>query len=117
MLTISLEGMRFRGFIGVYPEEKLLGNDLLVDVFLSFEEGENITDLRYSIDYEKVYVLVKKEISIPRDLLEELAQSLLPELKKQFPFVEKIKISVKKLHPPLMGETAHSGVTLYKEFS
>ncbi len=116
MLTISLEGMHFRGFIGVYPEEKTLGNELLVDVFLSFEEGENITDLRYSIDYETVYAIVKKEISFPRDLLEELAQSLLGELKKKFPFVEKIKISVKKLHPPLMGETARSCITLYKEF-
>ena len=34
MALISIEGMRFRAFHGLYPEEQVLGSDFLLDVWI-----------------------------------------------------------------------------------
>lgn len=116
MLTVSLEGMRFYTNTGIYPEEKILGNELLADIHISLEENEMITALSQTIDYEKVYHIIKQEMKQPYPMLETLVQSCIEQIKKSFPQALTIEMMLSKLHPPLPGEINCSKVTLKKTF-
>jgi dihydroneopterin aldolase len=116
MLTISLEGMKFYSSTGIYPEEKILGNELLADIHISMEESEMITALAQTIDYEKVYNIIKQEMKQSYPMLETLVQSCIEQIKKSFPQALTIEMMLSKLHPPLHGEIKCSKVTLKKMF-
>jgi dihydroneopterin aldolase len=116
MITVSLEGMHFYAHHGLYEEEKIIGNEWEVDVHVSFVPPAAVHDLQHSVDYEIVYGLVKQAMNIPGNLLEELAQSILQQIQERFPFAKKTEIIIRKKHPPLPGEVAHSVVRLVEEF-
>jgi dihydroneopterin aldolase len=116
MLTISLEGMKFYTSTGIYPEEKILGNELVADVHISIEEKEPITTLSQTIDYEKVYHIIKQEMKQAYPMLETLVQHCIEQIKGSFPQVIMIEMILRKLHPPLPGEIKCSKVTLKKTF-
>ncbi len=56
MPVIAIEGMVFHAAVGVYPAEKLLGNDLEVSVKLALQESGTAheDDLAYTVDYEAI---------------------------------------------------------------
>lgn len=116
MLTISLEKMKFRAFYGIYPEEKILGNELLAEIKVSIEETGPITWISQTVDYEKVYHIIAEEIKRPHYMLEELVQICIDRIKKDFPQILMIEMQLSKLHPPLSGEVGCSKVTLKREF-
>lgn len=72
MPVIAIEGMVFHAPVGVYPSEKLLGNDLEVSVKIALQESVTAheDDLAYTVDYEAIYALVRKIIAEPVNLLE-----------------------------------------------
>lgn len=117
MLTISLEGMKFYTSTGIYPEEKILGNELVADVHISIEEKEPITALSQTIDYEKVYHIIKQEMKQANPMLETLVQHCIEQIRGSFPQVIMIEMILRKLHPPLPGEIGCSKITLKKHFS
>ncbi|MGH2643927.1 MAG: dihydroneopterin aldolase [Chitinophagaceae bacterium] len=116
MLTISLEEMKFRLGHGVYPEEKIIGNDFIVDVSVSIDDEGPVKHLSQTIDYEKVYEIICREMSKATSMLETLAYSCITQLKHDFPQSKTIKIKISKLHPPMKGEIGKSSVTLDKTF-
>lgn len=116
MLTISLEEMKFHAGHGIYPEEKIIGNDFIVDVSIGIEDKEAVADLSQTIDYVKVYEIINKEMSKPTPVLESLAYSCVACIKRDFPQSKAIKIKISKLHPPMGGEIGKSSITLDKTF-
>ena len=72
MARISLEGMRFHAFHGVYPEEAILGTDYLVNVSVetSISEAAKTDDLAKTVNYETIYQAVKLEMEERHDLIE-----------------------------------------------
>ena len=117
MLTISLEQLRFYANIGLYPEERILGNDILMDVHIRFEEGNGlIDDLSQTVDYAKVYHLIKNEMDKEHKLLETIAQNCIQLIKKTWPQIREVEIIIRKLHPLLSGEAGSSKVTLLQKF-
>ncbi len=117
MLTISLEEIRFHAAIGLYAEEKLLGNDFLIDVHIHVEEeSEQIETLSETVDYTKVYELVSREMQQEHQLLETVAQNCIRAMKKTWPGITGAEIVIRKLHPPMQGEVGCSKVTLSKKF-
>ncbi|MEA4949451.1 MAG: dihydroneopterin aldolase, partial [Petrimonas sp.] len=65
--SIKLKNMQFYAYHGVLPQEKIAGNNFVVnveftaDVSKSFET-DNVAD---TINYAAVYDLVKAEMSVP----------------------------------------------------
>lgn len=116
MLTISLEEMKFHSGHGLYPEEKIIGNDFIVDVSIVIEDKVAVTHLSQTIDYVKVYEIIRKEMSRPAPLLETLGYSCMASIKQDFPQSKVIKIKISKLHPPMGGEIGKSSITLDKTF-
>ena len=102
---IILEGMRFYGFHGVNPEERVLGQEYLVDLTVEMKLGRaGISDrLEDTISYAHIYRAVKEVMEgEPRNLLEAAAESIADRVLTDFP-VESVAVRVKKPHPPIRG--------------
>ena len=102
---IVLEGMRFYGFHGVNPEERVLGQEYLVDLAVEMDLAQaGASDrLEDTISYAHIYRAVRDVMEgEPRNLLEAAAQSVADRILSEFP-VDSVAIRVKKPHPPIRG--------------
>ncbi len=117
MGEILLENMRFYAYHGVYAEEQQIGNDFTVDLRIELSFGESVSTDRLAdrLNYEAVYVLVKKQMMIPSKLLEHVAERILNGLLIAFPPIQVAEIHLSKLHPPLGGEVEKVTVVLCKK--
>ena len=107
---IILEGMRFYGFHGVNPEERVLGQEYLVDltVEMDLRSAGRSDRLEDTISYTHIYRAVKDVMEgEPRNLLEAAAQSIADRVLSEFP-VESVTVRVKKPHPPIRGSIIES---------
>jgi dihydroneopterin aldolase len=104
LYTVELKNIKMTANHGYYERENLTGNNFLVNVTVSFHKifGKNV-ELKETVDYEKLYHLVELEMIQRRDLLEEVAGSMLKNILKMFPDVIEVKISLEKLAPPIQG--------------
>ena len=71
---------------------------------LNVEEASINDDLKTTVDYQKVYVLVKEQMEIRSKLLENVCWRIITAVKSQFPQIDKIKVNVSKMHPPIGGK-------------
>ena len=102
---IVLEGMRFYGFPGVNPEERVLGQEYLVDLAVEMDltQAGASDRLEDTISYAHIYRAVRDVMEgEPRNLLEAAAQSVADRILSDFP-VDSVSIRVKKPHPPIRG--------------
>lgn len=109
MIKVGLHEVKFFAYHGFYPEEQILGNHFLVDAEVEFK-SEKIADdeLANTVNYEKLYSILAEEMKQPRKLLETLVQQMIEQIRSEFPFLETIKVGIKKLNPPLPGEVKYS---------
>lgn len=103
---IELNKMSFYAYHGVLPEETITGNKFEVNLILEydFREAYDTDDVRDTLSYADVYVVVKKEMEIPSKLLEHVAGRIFNSLKAEFENIKIIELRVSKLHPPVGGE-------------
>ncbi|MEZ5039902.1 MAG: dihydroneopterin aldolase [Saprospiraceae bacterium] len=105
MAIIGLEGMRIFAKHGFYEEERILGNEFILDVFLEtdVEKAAEEDNLFKTINYETVYHLCLIEMRQPSQLIEEVCQRIVHRLLDYFERVGGIKVKLRKLNPPLGG--------------
>lgn len=105
MVKVALQGVHFFAYHGFYPEEQVLGNKFVVDVEVEFLQEHHFTDdeITHTVNYEQLYNIVAGHMKHPRKLLETVVQAIIDELKETYPFVENIRVGLKKLNPPLPG--------------
>lgn len=117
MTKISLEGMEFFANHGYYDEEQKMGNKFGVDITLTAELTQAIEQdtLSSTINYEKIYQLVKEEINKPSRLLENLANRIINRVFDNFPTIRDVEISVSKFNPPIGGICNKAKVTLSRK--
>ena len=106
MAVIGLEGMRFNGPHGFYPEEGVLGNDFLIDVYISVNTRRAALrdELAYTVNYETVYLMVQAEMRKPAQLIETLADRILGRISGFYDSLEGVRLIIRKLNPPLSGQ-------------
>ncbi|MBN2275637.1 MAG: dihydroneopterin aldolase [Bacteroidales bacterium] len=116
MGQIQLENMEFYAHHGHYAEEQTIGNRFQVSLNIDTDlKKPAVTDnLNDTIDYSKVYEVVKREMGMPSKLLENLAGRILNSLHKEFNGLEKVTVKITKLNPPLGGKTEGVSVVLTK---
>ena len=114
---IILQGMRFYGFHGVNPEEKVQGQSYLVDleaeVDLARPGGTDALDdtVSYTHLYRAIRAIMEGD---PRNLLERLAQEVAERLLAEFP-LEAVTVTVKKPNPPIKGSFIdHAAVRIHR---
>ncbi|MGH1437999.1 MAG: dihydroneopterin aldolase [Lewinella sp.] len=108
MAVIGLEGMRFNGPHGFYPEEEVLGNDFLIDIYLDVNTRRAAMhdDLGSTVNYETVYIMVQSEMKKSAQLIETLADRINGRISEFYDNLKGIRLVIRKLNPPLSGQVA-----------
>jgi 7,8-dihydroneopterin aldolase/epimerase/oxygenase len=106
MGIISIEGMEFFAYHGCFEEERIIGNRFLIDLSfeLDTEEPEMTDELSKTVNYQKVYELVRQEMNIQSKLLEHLARRIADAVYHEFPTVKGLTLKVSKINPPVGGK-------------
>lgn len=114
---IELEGMEFKAYHGCLEHEKVKGNSFTVDFRGKLDlsaavESDNLND---TLNYAEIHDLVAEEMSIPSELLENVAGRIVKEIERRFPQLVSFSVRVSKKRPPVDGVAQWSRVTLHHE--
>ena len=114
MITIVIHGAEFFAYHGFYPEEQILGTKFIVDVEVDFTPVNNLKEdkIANTVDYEQLYKIVAGQMQQTRKLIETVAQSIADDIKEKYLFADKIRVSIKKLNPPLAGKVDYSKIII-----
>ncbi len=112
MWFIHINNAWFKAKHGLYPEEKTLGTEFIVNVKIGFERGEIIT-LDQTIDYVTVYTIIAKIMAEPTPLLEQVVSIIAKKIKEQLCY-KSMFISIKKMNP-LFGKSVQSTEVVWEE--
>ncbi|REE56408.1 dihydroneopterin aldolase [Paenibacillus taihuensis] len=113
MDKMTLRGMRFFGYHGVFPEENRLGQQFYVDLSLQMDlsEAAETDELDCTINYADIHARVKTIVEGPPfKLIEALAGKIASDVLDAYTSVNEVTVSVTKPHPPF--EIHFDGVTV-----
>jgi dihydroneopterin aldolase len=106
MDKMYVNGMKFYGYHGVFPEEQKLGQRFQADVVLTLDLSKaGLTDdLHETVNYKEVYDAVKEIMEGNSvQLLETLAESISASLLSKFTMIDETTVKVIKPDPPIPG--------------
>lgn len=112
---IYIKDARFHAYHGIFPQEQELGQDFIVSVRC----GVNIAAamehdmLEVSLDYGKLYQLVKREMAVRSQLVERVAGRIAEAVFSEFPEVKTLDVSITKLNPPIGADCEGAGVEVH----
>ena len=114
MGKIEIEGMEFYAYHGHYKAEQIVGSRFIVDVYIETDlkavsESDNLDD---TVDYQKIYKIVKKEMETVSKLLEHIGNRIIKTIKNNFEHIDKITVRVSKINPPLGGKVNKVSIIL-----
>jgi 7,8-dihydroneopterin aldolase/epimerase/oxygenase len=114
MGVIEIEGMEFYSYHGHFTVEQVVGNRFIVDLtlFTDCSKAAKSDDLTDALDYQTAYRIVKEEMQIKSHLLENVAERILSRIHAVCGSVEKAKVKISKLNPPMGGQIEKVSVTL-----
>ncbi len=116
MFTIQLNNLKFFAHHGVHEEEKVLGGEFEVNALIEFAADGKITKLNETIDYSKIFELIKQRMQQPTALLETVAQDLVYDIYKTNNGITSVDINIKKLNPPISNFQGSVGVSYKHHF-
>ena len=117
MDKIILNGIQFHGYHGVAEAERQLGQKYEIDLELmtDLSAAGKTDDLTRTIDYAQV---VQRVIEIGTQqsfqLFEALAETVAEAIFSQFE-IEEVRITVKKLSPPIESTLTYAGVEIHRK--
>ncbi|MEW6470199.1 MAG: dihydroneopterin aldolase [Bacteroidota bacterium] len=112
MAKIFVEGIKLYAYHGCMEEEGKIGRSFVVDVVIDTDLSkaalsDKLTD---TVDYVKVYEIVKAEMEIRSKLIEHVAKRIHMALLKKYPQIQKAEVKVTKLNPPINGNVESTSV-------
>ncbi len=106
MGKITLRNIKVFSYHGCLDEEGKIGSDYRVDLMVkgNLTLSAKTDSLSDTIDYVHLNKIVKEEMAIRTKLLETVADRILIRIFKELELVEKAKVSVSKINPPIGGD-------------
>lgn len=113
---ISLEGLEFHAFHGVYPHERESGNWFEVDISVEtrIQEGTIGDDLSRTVNYETLFQLVREEMEKPSRLLETVGELIVERVLNSLSEVRQVEVKISKTNPPIGGKCRKASVWFIK---
>lgn len=105
-MKINLKEMIFYGYHGVAQEERTLGQRFIVNFTFETDSAndQNIKELMDTVDYTKVYAIIKHVIEEHSFmLLENCANLILDNVMNNFPEIICSNVKIKKPSVPIQG--------------
>lgn len=105
MGKITLENISIFGFHGCMEEEIKVGSLFTIDLEINtdFKKSYISDNLYDTIDYTYLYKIIKEEMLIRSNLIENLANRIIEKIKINIKNIDFIKIKLCKISPPLKG--------------
>ncbi len=112
---IYLNDARFYAYHGVLPQEQEVGQEFLVSARATIDVNAAIEHdmLEVTLDYGVLYQIIRREISVPSQLVERVAGRVAQAVFKAFPKVTELDLKITKVNPPIGGGCAGAGVELH----
>lgn len=119
MSLIALEGMQFYAYHGVYDEEQIIGNNFVVDIYITtnYDKALEEDNIFETINYETVYLVCETEMKKKVKLLETLADRIISALKHQFDSIQEVNIKITKNNPIPGARVANSSIEAEESFA
>jgi len=113
---VKVSNIRVYAYHGCLVEEGKIGSEYRVDVSVKANLtpsaiSDNLMD---TVDYVYINKIVKEEMAIRAKLLEHVAKRIMNRIFKEIKLVDKAKVSVSKINPPIGGNVALVSVILKK---
>ncbi|ARV07210.1 dihydroneopterin aldolase [Polaribacter sp. SA4-10] len=117
MGIIQVNNIKLHAFHGCLEEESKIGSEYSIDVQVvaDLRKSARTDKLSDTVDYVHLNHVVKEEMAIRSELLEEVAQRILNRLFKEIRKIKKAKVSVAKINPPIGGNVEEVVVILTKK--
>ncbi|WP_020620871.1 dihydroneopterin aldolase [Paenibacillus daejeonensis] len=103
MDRMTLKGMEFFGYHGVFPEENKLGQRFRVelDLRLDLREAAASDDIEASVNYADLHALTKTVVEGPPfKLIEALAGHIASRVLDTYTMINEVTVRLTKPHPP-----------------
>ncbi len=103
MDIVEISDLRCYGYVGYFPEEKILGQWFEVNIRIAYDlskagQSDELTD---TINYAEVVKLIKERIANSKyALIERLSEVIAQDILK-IPLVQNVKLRLTKISPPI----------------
>ena len=116
MGTVKIKNIRVYAYHGCLIEEGKIGSDYRVDLTVKADlsKSAKTDDLSDTVDYVHLNKIIKQEMAIRSNLLEEVAKRILDRIFSEIALVNKADVSVSKLNPPIGGNVAMVTIEMSK---
>jgi dihydroneopterin aldolase len=117
MGIIQVNNIKLYAYHGCLEEEAKIGSwyRVAVEVKADLKKSAKTDNLKDTVDYVHLNLIVKEEMAIRSKLLEEVAQRILDRFFKEIPLINKAKIEVSKINPPIGGNVEEVVIILTKK--
>ena len=114
MNLIKVHGIRTYSFHGCLKEETKIGGNYIVniDVFCNFKKAAENDDLSMTVDYLDIKNIVISEMKNNQKLIESVAYNIIEKIKSTFSIVQKCKVEIQKINPPINGDVVYVSVVV-----
>ncbi|QOD60003.1 dihydroneopterin aldolase [Polaribacter haliotis] len=117
MGIIKVNNIKLYAFHGCLEEEAKIGSEYRVDVEVkaNLKKSAKTDDLADTVDYVHLNYIVKEEMAIRSELLEQVAQRILDRFFREIRMIKKATVSVSKINPPIGGNVEEVVIILTKK--
>ncbi|MBP8791645.1 MAG: dihydroneopterin aldolase [Lutibacter sp.] len=117
MGTIKVTNIRLFAYHGCLVEEGKIGSDYRIDLTIKADLSKSaLTDnLADTVDYVHLNRIVKQEMAIRAQLLEEVANRILNRILFELKMIKKAKVAVSKINPPIGGNVEMVTIEMKKK--
>ena len=112
--SIELRNIHLYAHHGVMPQERTIGAWFTIDIKLKINDHSCVysDSIESTVSYADVYEIIKAEMSIPSNLLEDVCRRIMLQLFDNFASVTDISITLVKDTPPMSGDRLSAAVAL-----
>jgi len=112
---IYVRNIRVHAYHGVLPQERIVGNDYLVNLEIVYPLQKSLSsdDLNDTLNYAKVATAVTEVMSKPYNLIERAAGAIGEALFEKFAGITEIEVDIEKIKPPMSIDCDGAGIKVH----
>ena len=114
---IDVHGIRIYTNHGCMQAEAVIGSHYEVNISVWADLSASVAsdDLNDTVDYVALNAIAKEEMAVRAKLLEVVCQRMIDRIMSEHPSVQKARVNVAKLNPPINGDVERVALTFTAE--
>ena len=111
---VLLKDVKLFGYHGVLSQERVVGAYYYLNIAVEtdFERAMETDELVGTLSYADIFEVVRREMSVPSQLLEHLAGRTCRAILDRFPAAHTVHLEILKENPPMGADCQGAGVSV-----